>query len=349
MIPKLSKIIVKNLNNKYMSDSEVDALAFASITNRITDPNVLNELYKFQAPENQITFSSPQEKENQLNNILKYTTLKRACCLGVDKVKVRIPKPEGAVYDPNSYTDQTAQKYGYYDKYITIPKSLCDTYVPGYNKNTSDGLNRCEDFYSVYCGNMIQEYNAQNNGNFNAQEFSEYKPECICYSPTPEFLKDYPPQPSKCLYSSCNPGNQGVWIDKLSRGFGDCSGLTICNANIDISQVESGRDTSILNQIQQNCGPGKNPFNNTRPTTGGGTIGPTPTPTPTPTPIPTPTPTPTTTPTPMPIDLRSFSLTSITKGTPQAFGISAVLCCCLLLTLLFAAAILLSKQNQQYV
>src|SRR5688500_16093630 len=130
---------------------QVDALAFVSSKNKISDTDVLNNVFKFQSPINQRSYASLQEKQDHLNQILNLTKLKRACCLGVNKIRVRIPVYPNAPYDPSSYTDKTAQKFKYYDKYIDVTPNLCANFVPQYDPKTTGGANLCEDFFSVYC------------------------------------------------------------------------------------------------------------------------------------------------------------------------------------------------------
>jgi hypothetical protein len=100
-----------------------------------------------------------------LNNILKNTITKRGCC-GMRSM------------DHRNYVNHNG-------KSIEIIKDMCDLSKKGYTV----GSNYCDNFYTIYCKNIIDDYKKKNSGNFNYQHFSHRNPECACYAPIPPQLK----------------------------------------------------------------------------------------------------------------------------------------------------------------
>lgn len=225
----------------------MDALVYAEIPNNISDTNELADL----ANSVQIAASSTSEINNSLTNYLNETTVKRACCLGragppkADNstgVKVRIPIPTG--YNvKGDVQGEMENKFGYIDKMVYVPENMC-------NSQLTPGSGYCDNFYEIYCSNIRQLYQTENDGNFNEIEFSKYKPECACYSKPKEGYNSIPP---KCYMMNCNQGVSGMYLDPLSRTSGPCN-MTICNAIFQASGLSAGGSMNVNNQVQQNCG-----------------------------------------------------------------------------------------------
>lgn len=244
----------------------MNALALTTYENEVTDPGILsswtNLLY---SPGYQNLQFTTQEQTNasiqKVNQLLDKTALKKACCLGSTSINVRIPVPEDVVFD-NTPPAIIAKQYGYYDVPVTITPEMCNELVPGFN--TNNGYAKCDDFFQTYCDNMIDEFKKLNNGNFDYETFSIFKPECICFMPKPSWITQSAPNvSSKCIFPGCGDYS-GTWVDKQSRT-GDCN-ETICNVNFNISNITAEEYASIISKITQNCGnvqpepgPGPNP------------------------------------------------------------------------------------------
>ena len=237
----------------------MDALAYSSITNKmVTDA----ELSTFKNKIKSTTIStgtSEQNKQamNSLNEILRLTQMKRACCSGKTDINVRIPLPK----DQTPSTDETGKlitKFKYYDKTIKIDPSKCGTGdLVGYTKNSA----KCDDFYNIYCSNIVKEFTDGNDKKFNDTQFLNYKGECACYIPKPDWLKQAwggDPLP-KCVFPGCGEGSSS-YVDPFSRG-ADCN-YTICNQSINMSDIQQGANSSIVANIKAECGGkgGKDPF-----------------------------------------------------------------------------------------
>lgn len=252
-----------------MSDL-VDALVYVSLPNNISDRTELYNIAKQTGIPNPSQISVPQA-EQYLTKLLSSTTIKRACCTGRDGigegkgVNVRIPFPKG-------YTggiDPVAKKFGYVDKTINVPSSMCTSgdYV-GY----TPGSTQCDEFYTAYCQNIKDFYIMENNGNFNSGEFASYKPDCACFGQqlnVPDV--NVPP---RCYMPDCTESNPYVYLDPSSRA-SKCT-QNICIALIDYNKISGGGDVDINTTISQQCGgkPTPTPTSPPRPTP------PTPTPTP---------------------------------------------------------------------
>lgn len=244
--------------------SGYDALSLATIGNILTAsdlPDINNYIGT-----NYTTMD--EQTQADLSDILSETQLKRACCLAnltSTNTNVRLPIfPEAETILQNEQDNpysKLALQYGYYDRSTKMPvPSMCPT---GYNmiKNSNDPAtyNNCNNFFKVYCANIIKEFKQENPDGFDYAVFSNYKPECACFVPMPSWLKNLDANIApKCIFPGClagtNPsgGRQGVWLDSVSKN-SDCN-LTICQANINISETDAGRDVSIKNRIEQECG-----------------------------------------------------------------------------------------------
>lgn len=227
----------------------MDSLVYASLENQYNDTNSLAWFNRNISPSNTLPGTNV-EKTIELNKILSETTIKRACCLGVDKIKVKIPIPMDT--DLNQYTKKgIMEKYGYFEKEVTVPESLCN---PSWKvKNPDTNRSQCDNFYTVYCKNKVNLYKAGNKGNFNAVEFQDYSPDCVCYGDMPEVLRTANVAP-KCALAGCETSLEGggYYVDPISRS-ADCE-MTICSQTFNASDVTVGGDASIMAKMNNQCG-----------------------------------------------------------------------------------------------
>ncbi|VBB18533.1 hypothetical protein YASMINEVIRUS_996 [Yasminevirus sp. GU-2018] len=244
-----------------------DALVSASIKNNLTTPGQLSywrdRLFKLGTP-------TDDQIKNNLDNILSNTTIKRACCLGGTdpnnfNVNVRIPLPE-------NYTTGIPEintKFGYIDKVVSVPSSMCknlptatgraDYTKPAKNNPTYNGP--CDDFYDVYCANMLAFYNDEYTSTYpnqkpdNKKFVSQYKPECACFSPDATIPQSVNYGPLCFMAQNCNTANNDsgtVYLDYRSRG--TCpSSLTICNQIVDLSGAQAGGNIVVSPEMKNEC------------------------------------------------------------------------------------------------
>ncbi len=248
----------------------VNALVFTSIKNNIpVDHPRFTELAK----RANITSLTTSEKLTKIDDILKNSTIKRACCLAKSgqkanmtpdqknyKIRVKIPIPKD--YTP----DAIERKFGYTTKEVLVPVEYCSKVLPLYDTSgTQSLLGECDPFYGTYCENMKYLYNLENNGRFTSTEFNEYAEECSCHADLP---KGIPPGISRsCLLDFCSLDNKPtVYLDSTSRDK-PCEG-TFCNAvtNIGNQSASNGGEIAFSNKVTQNCGMGS--VNNDQTNTG---------------------------------------------------------------------------------
>jgi hypothetical protein len=180
----------------------VDALVYSQIKNNVTEntPGMVmksDDWNNFTS--NILDIDSDKDIQSEMNNILSQTTIKRACCLNnVDsagnlKVDVQIPIPKDINNNTainNSYLGRingtyasTWGTYGYIDKPIIVPKSMCPS-------NFGQTTDNCDKFYELYCKNakafFINEgeeaaRDKKTTFTYTDESFFNYKPECGCY------------------------------------------------------------------------------------------------------------------------------------------------------------------------
>ncbi|AYV76890.1 MAG: hypothetical protein Barrevirus3_10 [Barrevirus sp.] len=231
------------------------SLLNASMKNGLTDPNdmlaiknVLQGDYKLNIGTTQLN----DEAKITLNKLLSETEKKRACCMGQKSIDVRIPLPNGIISD-NSDTGLLMAKYGYYDQRVdNIPIDQ-----PGFctfdNKDFTKNSANCDDFYNLYCKNIVNEFTKANNGKFDPAIFStSYKSECSCFMPIPKWVTEaYQGEPmGQCVLPNCGP-NKAVYLDRASRT-GPCNN-TICYQNVKIDSATLAENASIATTLQNNC------------------------------------------------------------------------------------------------
>lgn len=238
-----------------------EALIYANFRNLLTDKESLDYFDKKLQPRGFLPLGSKQETLQKLDDILSLTNIKRACCLGSQDpddqnsliIKQQLPPPPGHVFDTTTSRGKIYKKYGFIEKNVKIPKSLCASL--GSNYENPKGIS-CQNFYTVYCKNSMELFNQLNGGVFNHDDWIYYRPECACFAPIPESIKktgiNIPPT---CYLAGCE-SVKGVFLDPFSASPDTNCNLTICTADIDMSDFTAGRDISVQNKIEQNCGPG---------------------------------------------------------------------------------------------
>lgn len=236
------------------------ALVYASTQNELTSNDQLANFSKTLLGTYKFTTGTVAQNNaalQNLNKILSQTQIKRACCNNTSNVNVRIPLPTGETLATGG-NSALMQEFEYYDKEISVPintPGFCTIDGVNYAPNTPD----CDDFYNVYCLNIVNEFTNGNGGVFNADSFTNYKPECACYLPEPSWLAKAlsgAPTP-KCFYPGCATGV--AYMDPVSRNE-NCD-LTICNQSVNIGSAAVSQDSSLIVNLQAQCGAqGKNPI-----------------------------------------------------------------------------------------
>lgn len=183
------------------------------------------------------------EDKQKIDDILIGTAIKRACCMGVEHVTVKIPTPAGT--DPDTLSEEE-KKFGYMNKTINVPQNICKSSFSEYIPNTSV----CDNFMEVYCANVKNDY-INLNSEFNGAGFSNYSPECSCYgNKIPEFESSRYNYPPKAYMYGCESGR--AYQDPFSRS----SDITIvdCSAHVELSNLIAGSGINMGDiKPTQNC------------------------------------------------------------------------------------------------
>jgi len=196
-----------------------------------------------------------------LDTILEWYNLKRASCLQAvdptdpDSYLVRILVPIdttdtnlvkslsttalGKIYTKLKYRDLTVKVSK--DKFKDIDKTFSDPNSVG-----------CQNLYVVYCKNMIESYKKANDGKLD-DGFVNFRPECSCFVPIPdEIAKTGINVSPLCIMPGCD-NVVGVYLDPVSRGNKNCD-LTICQSNVNFSNLRAGGNITLENKLVQTCG-----------------------------------------------------------------------------------------------
>lgn len=275
LYPSTNPLVIKGNNPKY------------SITNTFKNSSDLFSTYsKFQQafPPN-TNSNSAQSISDGIETILSETPIKLSCCKrpsitnnSPTTINVRVPvNPTIKSINPNT------EKFNFQYSRIEIPENSCPV-------NLYSGSPDCDNFYGLYCDNIIN-YMREQNINVDT-ELLNYAPECACYAPQTKEQAGYPPStPSVCYKNGCDmTSNPNVYLDPNSRDGNSqktCS-LTICNSINDFSGLTAGGAVNISPQTKNQCGdnssntsnpigpPGQiGPTNSTSPTSPSGPISPT--------------------------------------------------------------------------
>ena len=141
--------------------TNIDSLINTRIRNKVSNPGQY-------LPSEFITSSSTTTDvlNNAVDEILDKTTIKRACCLARStdtNVSVNVKLPVYPDIDFASLIDGSIQqKFGYINKTVSVPMSLCPS---GYNVNNStsdNSYNNCDTFYGAYSANSFQSQSSPN-------------------------------------------------------------------------------------------------------------------------------------------------------------------------------------------
>lgn len=241
-----------------------DNLLYASLKNQITDIESLEELNKEFQPTGFLPVNTNLSLSKQiLDDTLKYFNIKRACCLQVDDpnnndayiVNVLTDAPNNHVYQ-NTPLGRFYKNQKKIDRYISVPKDLCKSDFASTDPKSS----KCQNLYATYCGNMMQQYNKINGS---LDDFEKFRPECGCYIPLPDYIKQAGLNPPKvCISKHCEK-KKGIFLDQVSANPSSNCALTLCNASSKYNDIK-GRDVTIDNKVQQVCGGTlvNNQFNN---------------------------------------------------------------------------------------
>jgi hypothetical protein len=231
------------------NNNVVNALVYADTKNHLTATQLgLSNL------SSRLDFDDKSSISDQLDEILSNTVIKRACCMNKNKsgitdtsydVRVRIPIPDSYTFDEHNSNTELWKKFGYIDKTVSVPASMCDAFPHYENDN-----NKCYDFMALYCNNVKQFYKnsvAKLNSGYNDDEFARYKPECACYGDQPSYISGS--IPAHCYAPGCALNES--FLDESSRE--PCS-VTICTANFNAADMAVGGDANINSKVTQNCG-----------------------------------------------------------------------------------------------
>jgi hypothetical protein len=249
--------------------SYTDVLQYTQLKNNLTTQDDLTKynLNLIQTP------PSNMKNTDYYDNILSNTTMKRACCMNSKyastltnpnsyPVTVRIPIPKDYVVDDNAPSNlvDTWKKFGYIDKTIYVPSSVCSNIKDPFGNATytnTDG-NSCSDFMQLYCSNVRKFYDdelATLGGEFDEFEFPKYKPECACYSKVPDYIKKTSPSsPRSCYMVDCMGDGTGIenYVDPSSRV--PCQS-NFCSSAINVGNIEasSGGLINFTPSIELKC------------------------------------------------------------------------------------------------
>lgn len=230
--------------------------------NKLTDEASLKYFNDTIQPRGYLGASKSRSLET-LDSILQWYNLKRASCLQavspddpedyVIRILVPINTNDTTTMKQLSETSlgRIYAKIGYRDVTAKIPKK----YFEGLDKTYLDPMSTsCQNLYVVYCKNMIEAYKSGNGGKLD-EGFVDFRPECSCFVPIPEEIAKTGVNVSPlCIMPGCDIVS-GVYLDPVSRGNRNCD-LTICQANINFSNLQAGGNINLQNKIIQTCGTG---------------------------------------------------------------------------------------------
>ena len=225
------------------------------------------------------TTNTPTSLTEGLNTVLNEHALKWGCCMANKGTTTALSVNERVPLNPNVTPSAEDKKFNFQYQNLAIPAESCpSTY---YN-----GSPNCNSFFQLNCSNIMN-YMEQEKISVESQLLN-YAPECACYAPnTTTAQKQYASQnvPSICYKLDCTTGYPSTYIDPSSRadngsGPAQACSATYCNNIVQINDVQanSGKNTTISPQLQNECGSylktggsGTNTTGGTTNTTGGST------------------------------------------------------------------------------
>ena len=198
--------------------------------------------YNFNKLLNYLGININKNINEQLDEILKNTTIKRGCCLtpkDKDTIKIKIKLPLNKDFKSNDYNNS---KYKYLLYYISFPRSYCGE---GYNRYSE----KCDKFYDLYCKNTVLFFKALNKNKFKQTLFSQLTPECSCYGEKPDYITGEIAK--SCYVDSCSSINNNIYTDPLSRKGCDAS---FCIQDIDFEKLIISGDFDVDTKLYNTCG-----------------------------------------------------------------------------------------------
>lgn len=238
------------------NNQQPDALLFTEIKNGMSGKYINDSGIgtRFNPPD-------PSNSNAYYNDILGQTAIKKLCCMNAMKpgslstytATVKIPVPSGYDYGDNPNAD-VWKKFGYIEKNIQVPASICNSIGRQYNYNATQ---TCDPFMTLYCNNVIQFYKEEKEKLGEAYdpesvetqiEFSKYSPECACFLPQPKWVPGN--QNPVCFLEGCGDGNSY----EPANARKSCSNIAFCNAVTSLKTGNVGGSITFNPKIQQNCG-----------------------------------------------------------------------------------------------
>lgn len=246
-------------------DLDMEKLSFMAKASLPIHPKLLNNF-------GLINQSSIGGKEKAFKK-MKFTQIKRACCLGLENVSVRVSDPSCV-----GKTEGGCENEGYRSIIMNINKKLCkniDNWEvmnkirnnPNlkeelksqlepehiYEPSTANTINqRCDTFMNLYCTTLRDIHPDNDNLALSSAIMNGKRmvgaQECACLnSKIPELLGST--VPTHCVDSAC--GQTGVY--RMGSMFGNCN-VTICQQNIDLSQIDAKQISILNNSFSNQCG-----------------------------------------------------------------------------------------------
>ena len=244
-------------------DLNMEKLSFLAKSSIPVHPNVLNNFGLI----SEIALNS-----NNAKKIFKYTQIKRACCLGLESINVRIQDPSCV-----GKTDKGCNNGEYRSITIKMDKRLCknidnwevmnkirnnpslkeslkDQIEPDhlYEPSNANTINkRCDNFMMLYC-KTLRHLSPDNDDLSLSDAIMDDKTviggqECACInSKLPELMGNS--VPAHCIDSKCNTGSY-----RMGGMFGECN-VTICQQNIDLSKIDAKQVSVLNNSFSNKCG-----------------------------------------------------------------------------------------------
>jgi hypothetical protein len=207
--------------------------------------------------------TTAQGEINYLNNVLKYSTIKRACCLHNAPsntatsffIPVRIPLPIDKKFeDYGTGVKDIYKKYNFVDVQVNIPRSVCANPELNFTStpNTAfiNGTTVCNDFMKTYCKNISKQFKIDNDLTADSSiypvDFPIFKPECACYAEIPDSIDKLNITPV-CSVIGCEKESLSVY----HAPFLACN-ATICQNIVKLDNVDA-KDISLMPKMVNNC------------------------------------------------------------------------------------------------
>jgi hypothetical protein len=236
----------------------VNALTKSYMTNILVGDEIqkLGLSYK---PQN----NSAQGEANHLNEILKYGTIKKACCLYNTAntqdtsftIPVRIPLPKNRQFDSyGTSVRDVYKKYNFVEAQVTIPKDLCSKSILNFTTTPDitflNGTTVCNDFMKTYCRNVSKQFQQDTGFTVNNLQYSidfpAFKPECACYTEFPDDIDILNVTPV-CSNTGCEKSGLSVY----HAPFESCN-ATICKNTINFLNTNA-KDITLLPKMSNSC------------------------------------------------------------------------------------------------